>query len=51
MKIVVTLKDGRTIDISDLSPEVAIAKLRAEGVKTEDIQQTTHFTPRAVEAR
>lgn len=38
----VYLRDGRVIDISDLAPDAAIAKLYGEGVTPELIVHTVH---------
>jgi hypothetical protein len=40
--ITVSLKDGRRIDITGLSPARAIAKLRASGALPDDIKHTEH---------
>lgn len=45
--VTVECYDGRRIDISDLSPAAAIAKLHAEGVKPWDIRATVHRISRA----
>jgi len=41
--VVVYLRSGESIDISDLTPEDAIALLRSKGVMTDnDIERTVH---------
>jgi len=47
MRTIVELKDGRTIDISDLSAADAVATLKRAGVTTDQIKHTTHYIPRA----
>ena len=42
-RVIVYLYDGREIDLSDLEPDAAIAKLRAAGVALEDIRETRHY--------
>lgn len=41
-KITVYLKDGRAIDISNLSAAAAVETLKAQGVKSADIAATVH---------
>lgn len=41
--VIVHLKDGRTIDITDRSPEEGVAHLRALGVTLDDIHHTAHL--------
>jgi hypothetical protein len=40
--VVCHLKDGREIDLSNLTAEEAVQKLKSEGVNTDDIQSTVH---------
>jgi hypothetical protein len=40
--IIVTLRNGRQIDISGLSPQAAIARLRTLGVHPDDLKHTEH---------
>lgn len=44
--LVVHLKDGRTFDLSSLSPGDGVAWLKAAGVGTEDIDRTVHVVRR-----
>lgn len=41
-KTIVYLRDGREVEITGLSAEDAIGKLRALGVDTKDIKRTEH---------
>jgi hypothetical protein len=40
--VIVSLNDGRLIDITGLAPEVGLETLRAAGVTTDDIETTVH---------
>jgi hypothetical protein len=40
--VVCHLKDGREIDLSNLTAEEAVLKLQSAGVKTDDIEATVH---------
>lgn len=40
--VVVYLKDGRAIDVSDRSPAEVVRELMAQGVGTDDIECTVH---------
>jgi ribosomal protein S27AE len=44
-RVEVELITGRVIDLSGLSPAVAIARLHALGVTPADIRATRHFIP------
>jgi hypothetical protein len=37
------LRDGRTVDLTGLTPEDAVATLRAEGVTPGDVRHTVFF--------
>lgn len=41
-RVTCDLHDGRVFDLTGLSAEEAVARLRAAGVRTEDIARTTH---------
>jgi hypothetical protein len=40
--VIVHLRNGRLIDVSDLAPGDVVAKLRAAGVQAIDIDRTVH---------
>jgi ribosomal protein L37E len=42
-RIELELLDGRVIDLSDLSAEELVARVRAEGITAEMVKETRHF--------